>query len=87
MKTPISLTGLTAAIMLFAIGVAMHEASRADRLTPPGVSPVVERLILQRGKKPLGFKGSGGGAHVEQCTHGTNDITVCATAIPTVSVS
>jgi hypothetical protein len=36
MKTHVSLTGLTAAVMLFVIGVAMHEAARADRLSVPG---------------------------------------------------
>jgi hypothetical protein len=82
MKTCVSLTGLSAAIMLFATGVAMHEAARADRLAGPGITPVAERLILKRGKKPLGFKGSGGTAHAEQCTHGTNDITVCSDCDP-----
>jgi hypothetical protein len=38
MKTHVSLTGLAAAVMLFVIGVAMHEAARADRLSVPGVS-------------------------------------------------
>jgi hypothetical protein len=37
MKTHVSLTGLAAAVMLFAIGVAMHEAARADRLSVPGI--------------------------------------------------
>jgi hypothetical protein len=78
MKNHVSPTGLLAAITLFATGVAMHEAASADRLTAPGVSLVAERLVLQRGKKPLGFKGSGGTAHTESCTHGTNDITVCS---------
>jgi hypothetical protein len=44
MKTHVSLTGLSAAIMLFAIAAAMHEAASADRLTAPGVSLVAERL-------------------------------------------
>ena len=35
MKTPVSLTGLSAAIMLFVIGVVMHEAARADRSIVP----------------------------------------------------
>jgi hypothetical protein len=78
MKTHVSLTGVSAAMMLFVIGVTMHEAASADRLTAPGVSPVVERLIAKQGKKPLGFKGSGGTSRVERCTHGTNDITVCS---------
>jgi hypothetical protein len=78
MRTHFSLTGLSAAIALFTIGVAMHEAASADRLTASGVTPVAERLILKRGKKPLGFQGSGGTSHTEQCTHGTNDITVCS---------
>jgi hypothetical protein len=36
MKTHVSLTGLSVAVMLFVIGVAMHEAARADRLLVPG---------------------------------------------------
>lgn len=78
MTTHVSLTGLTAAIMLFTIGVAMHEAARADRLAAPGFSPVAEKLVPKHGKKPLGFKGSGGTSRKESCTHGTNDITVCS---------
>ena len=35
MKTPVSLTGVSAAIMLFVIGVVMHEAARADPV--PGI--------------------------------------------------
>jgi hypothetical protein len=38
MKTHVSLTGLAAAVMLFVIGVAMHEAARADRLPVLGIS-------------------------------------------------
>jgi hypothetical protein len=30
MTTPVSLTSFSAAVMLFVIGVAMHEAARAD---------------------------------------------------------
>jgi hypothetical protein len=78
MKNHVSPTGLLAAITLFATGVAMHEAASADHQTAPGVSLVADRLVLQRGKKPLGFKGSGGMAHTESCTHGTSDITVCS---------
>ena len=33
MKTPVSLTSVSAAVMLFVTGVAMHEAARADHLT------------------------------------------------------
>jgi hypothetical protein len=77
MKTHVSLTGLSAAIMLFAIAAAMHEAASADRLTAPGVSLVAERLVTKHGKKPLGFKGSGGTSRTVTCTHGEDDITHC----------
>ena len=33
MRTPVSLTSFSAAVMLFVTGVAMHEAARADHLT------------------------------------------------------
>jgi hypothetical protein len=33
MRTPVSLTSFSVAVMLFVIGVAMHEAARADHLT------------------------------------------------------
>ena len=78
MKTHVSITGLSAAIMLFATAAAMHEAVSADRLTAPGVTPVTERLVAKHGKKLLGFKSSGGMSRTEHCTHGTNDITVCS---------
>jgi hypothetical protein len=42
MKTPVSLIGLSAAIMLFVIGVVMHEAARADRSTVPGISHLAD---------------------------------------------
>jgi hypothetical protein len=63
--------------MLFATAAAMHEAASADRLTAPGVTPVAQRFVAKHGKKPLGFKGSGGTSR-ESCTHGENDITVCS---------
>jgi hypothetical protein len=79
MPSHFSLTNLIAAVLLFAVGVAMHEAARADSLVSQGYHPVAQRLV---GKKPLGFKGSGGTSRVEQCTHGTNDITVCSDCDP-----
>ena len=33
MKSPVSLTSFSAAVLLFVTGVAMHEAARADHLT------------------------------------------------------
>ena len=81
MTPHLSLTGLFAAIMLFATGVAMHEAASADRLAAPGVS-VAQKLVAKHAKKPLGFKGSGGTSRTESCTHGTNDITVCSDCDP-----
>ena len=77
MKTQVSLTGLSVAIILFATAAAMHEAASADRLTAAGVSPVAERLVTKHGKKPLGFKGSGGTSRAITCTHGEDDITHC----------
>ena len=38
MKSHISLTSVLAAIMLFAVVVAMHEAARADSLVSAGAS-------------------------------------------------
>jgi hypothetical protein len=78
MKSHISLTGVSAAIMLFAVTAAMHEAARAEYLTQPGYHQVAQRFVARHGKKPLGLKGSGGTSSAEQCTHGTNDITVCS---------
>jgi hypothetical protein len=40
MKSHISLRSVLAAIMLFAVGVAMNEAARADSLVSPGASLV-----------------------------------------------
>ena len=77
MKTHVSLTSMVAAVMLFALAVAMHEAARADSLVSQGYHPVAQ-LVAQRGKNPLGLKGFGGASHTEHCTHGTNDITVCS---------
>ena len=77
MKSQISLTNLIAAVLLFAVAVVMHEAARADSLLGQGITPVADRLVVKPGKKPLGFKGSGGTSR-ESCTHGTNDITVCS---------
>jgi hypothetical protein len=79
MPSQFSLTSLIAAVLLFAVGVAMHEAARADSLVAQGYHPVAQRLV---GEKPLGFKGSGGTSRTEQCTHGTNDITVCSDCDP-----
>jgi hypothetical protein len=78
MKSHISLTGVFAAIMLFAAAVAMHEAARADNLLSQGITPVADRLVTKHVRKPLGLKGSGGTSHQKSCTHGTNDITVCS---------
>ncbi len=77
MKTQVSLTGLSVAIILFATAAAMHEAASADRVTTARVSPVAERLVTKHGKKPLGFKGSGGTSRAITCTHGEDDITHC----------
>jgi hypothetical protein len=41
MRTHSSLTGLSAAVMLFVVGVAMHEAAR-DHLTVPDVTRIAE---------------------------------------------
>lgn len=72
MKPHISLTSAFAAVMLFAITVAMHEAARADSLLAQGVSPVAERLVTKHGKKPLGFKGSGGTSRTESARSSVN---------------
>jgi hypothetical protein len=83
MKTHVSLTGLSAAIIFFATAVAIHEAARADRLTAPGVTTVAQKtLITKHGKTPLGFRGSAGTSRTESCTHGENDITVCSDCDP-----
>jgi hypothetical protein len=82
MKSQVSLTSVLAAVMLFAVTAAMHEAARADNLALPGYHQVAQRFVAQRGKKPLGLKSSGGTSTAEQCTHGTNDITVCSDCDP-----
>jgi len=41
-KTHVSLTGLSAAVMPFVIGVVMHEAACADRLTVPGIGHLAD---------------------------------------------
>jgi hypothetical protein len=46
MTTHVSLTSLSAAVMLFVTGVAMHEAARADHLIAPGVSHLARILVL-----------------------------------------
>jgi hypothetical protein len=81
MKSQISLTSVLAAVLLFAVAVAMHEAARADSLLTQDYHPVADRLIAKHVKKPLGLKGNGG-TRAEQCTHGTNDITVCSDCDP-----
>ena len=75
MKPQISLTSVLAAVMLFAVTAAMHEAARADNSLSQGIT---DRLVAKHVKKPLGLKGSGGPSRAESCTHGTNDITVCS---------
>ena len=78
MKSHISLTGMSAAIMLFAVTAAMHEAARADNLAQPGYHQVAQRFVTQRGKKPLGLKGSGGTSHIQDnCQYGNDHITHC----------
>ncbi len=47
-----------------------------------GITPVAQRFVVKRSKKPLGFKGTGGPSRAEHCTHGTNDITVCSDCDP-----
>ena len=78
MQARISLTGLSAAIVVFVAGVAMHEAARAERLTVQTASTIAAK----HGKKISGFKSLGGTSRAEQCTHGTNDITVCSDCDP-----
>jgi hypothetical protein len=82
MKSQVSLTSVLAAVMLFAVTAAMHEAARADSLAQPGYHSVAQRFVGKTGRKPLGLKGSGGTSTAEQCTHGTNDITVCSDCDP-----
>jgi hypothetical protein len=82
MKSQVSLTSVLAAVMLFAVTAAMHEAARADTLSAPGYHSVAQRFVGKNGRKPLGLKGSGGTSTAEQCTHGTNDITVCSDCDP-----
>ena len=79
MQSHFSLTNLIAAVLLFAVAVLMHEAARADNnLLSQGITPMAERLVTKHGKKPLGFKGSGGTSHIQDnCTHGEDDITRC----------
>jgi hypothetical protein len=50
MKTHVSPTGLAAAVMLFVIGVAMHEAARPDRLPVPGVGLIADGLVAKHVK-------------------------------------
>lgn len=45
MDSQISLKSVAAAIMLFAVTLAMHEASRADRLLPQGTAPLAATLL------------------------------------------
>lgn len=83
MKTHVSLSGLSAAIILFTTAVAMHEAARADGLAATGVTLVAQKKLTPKlGNKALGFKGSIGRAGAESCTHGENDITVCSDCDP-----
>ena len=78
MQSHFSLTNLIAAVLLFAVAVALHEAARADNSLSQGITPVADRRVAKHVKKPLGLKGSGGPSRAESCTHGTNDITVCS---------
>ena len=50
MRTPVSLTSLSAAVMLFVTGVAMHEAARADRLIGADASRIADGLVAKHGK-------------------------------------
>jgi hypothetical protein len=45
MTTHVSLTGLSVAVMLFVIGVTMHEAARADHSSFRGTSLIAEVAI------------------------------------------
>ena len=56
MKTHVSITGLSAAIMLFATAAAMHEAVSADRLTAPGVTPGDREARRQARKETSRFQ-------------------------------
>ncbi len=58
MNSQISLTGLLVAAMMFAVTVAMHQASRADDLVSQGVTPVAERLVTNHASS------SGGSSHI-----------------------
>ena len=74
MTPRISLTGILAAVMLFAVAMAMHEAAKAESLMSQGITPVANRLVTnQHGKKPLGFKGAGGTSHIQEGCHYDND--------------
>ena len=46
MRTHLSLTGLSAAVMLFVIGVTMHEAARADHSSFRGASLIAEGQVV-----------------------------------------
>jgi hypothetical protein len=60
MMTHASLTSVLAAVMLFTVTAAMHEAAQADNSLSQGITPVAERRVTKHVKKPLGLKGSGG---------------------------
>ena len=78
MKSHLSLASALAAVMLFAVTAAMHEAARADNSVSQGITPVAQKFApKQHGQKPLGLKGSGGTSRAIQCTHGEDDITHC----------
>ena len=79
MTPRISLTGILAAVMLFAVAIGMHEAAKAESLMSQGINPVANRLVTnQHGKKPLGFKGAGGMSHVQDhCQYANDHIVHC----------
>ena len=90
MKPHVSLTSLFAAIMLFAVAVAMHEAARAaDSLVSQGITPVADRLVVKPGKKPLGFKSRGGGSSTRRPIASTamTALPAATIATPTASAS
>jgi hypothetical protein len=46
MRTHVSLTGLSAAVMLFVIGVTMHEAARAGHSSFRGTSLIAAGQVV-----------------------------------------
>jgi hypothetical protein len=45
MESRASLKSIAAAVVTFAVTVAMHEAARSDRFVPHGVTPLAMQIV------------------------------------------